>query len=128
MVSTGYSARMAWTKGTSGNPNGRPRQQVGAAARVSAMINDATQGGRELLDELLRMLREPAHTTADKNRKLKVIEILLARWAGQPLAQIDVTTTRSDEPAAELRVLTDDELATIEATLRAAAERLPAVH
>jgi hypothetical protein len=105
-----------WQKGQSGNPHGRPKQALGAAARLAALIDERTGGGVELLETLLAELRAPALTTADRNRRVNIIGMLLDRWAGKPLATVDVTT-REERTGPDLSILTDDDFAAISRVL-----------
>lgn len=105
---------MAWKKGESGNPKGRPKVQIATSQAIARMILDATDGGQEIVDKLLGLLRRPVHTPQDANRQAHVAELLLQRCAGRALEVVDITTT---EERAPLGTLTGADLDAVEAVI-----------
>lgn len=81
---------MVWKKGQSGNPGGRPKAIEGNAARLARMIDEATDGGREIVNVLMKLLRKEAFTPAAEMRQAAIARMLFERWAGAPQQEITV--------------------------------------
>ena len=106
-----------WTKGESGNPNGRPRKYVSALKEhgyKASEINDCILVMISMsLDELKDVWQNPKATILEKTianalRKslekgsLYSIETLLSRAVGKPKESIDHTT--NGEPMRDIKV------------------------
>lgn len=53
------------------------------------MIDEATDGGKVIVDELMKVFRKEAFTSQSSALKLRIAEILFERLAGRP--QVEVT-------------------------------------
>ena len=80
-----------WAKGQSGNPNGRPKAQQSAAAQLSRYIDSVTNGGIELVDRLMEMVRDPIKSVERDKLRRAAIEVLFDRLAGKPQQVIEAS-------------------------------------
>lgn len=108
---------VAWKKGQTGNAGGRPRAIAGNAARLSRLIEEASDGGKAIVDELMTMFRQPAHTPAAEARKLRIAEILLERFAGRPQVEVSVDAVVGVGPTLPLGALRPQDLDALEIAL-----------
>jgi len=88
-----------WRPGVSGNPSGRPRGAAGLARYVAEQTDD----GRELIDRLLHLSRDPE---APVREATSATMALIDRLAGKPMQpseiamQIEATASAPALPAA----------------------------
>src|SRR5262249_16231815 len=75
--------------GQSGNPNGRPR----GTREFAELIAHETRNGEEMLEQLLAMMRDPAHED-----HLKAIEVLLDRMLGRAPQTLELADRASAFP------------------------------
>ena len=85
--------RHAWAKGQSGNPNGRPKAIAGNAAALARVIDEATDGGKVIVAELMKVFLEHAATPQAMATKLRIAEILFERHSGRPQVEVSVDAT-----------------------------------
>lgn len=91
---------MPFVKGKSGNPGGRPKQEV----HVKALARSHTEGAIKVLAEILNDKAQPSPA------RVSAATALLDRGWGRPAATVDMTVRR-----AIAKELSDDELADIAA-------------
>lgn len=77
---------MPYRPGQSGNPSGRPRGAKGLARYIASQTED----GRELVDRLLEMSRDP--NTPVRERVLCTMH-LLDRGVGKPMTTAEIAVT-----------------------------------
>jgi hypothetical protein len=81
---------MPWEKGKSGNPNGRSAAMAGMAKAMARRIAAETGDGEELVDAMLKLMRDPEAKLADRTA---AVFWLAERGAGKAPAQVDVGVT-----------------------------------
>jgi hypothetical protein len=86
---------MAWTKGVSGNPSGRPK----GAAGIAKYIAEQTENGQELVDRLLVLSRSADSPVRESTAATFA---LLDRLIGKPMSPSEVTMTLAGTSSVEV--------------------------